>query len=124
MTQPKKPIRRRDKPGHIDPEYARSLLAKARETHNDDNDPEGLHAFLARSRTAEPLAEGLGEAFLESATSGEDAEPERRDELTQEEFGGPFVVTGANEEFAEGTDESNIVEATREPLPRTSKAQP
>ena len=64
----------------------------------------------------------LGESFIETATSGEDGE--RRDRFTAEEVGGPFVVTEAGEEFATGTDESNIAEALREPLPRTSKAEP
>ena len=33
--------------------------------------------------------------------------------------GGPFVETSGNTEFAGGTDESNIPEATREPFPKT-----
>jgi hypothetical protein len=121
---PKKPFKRRDATGHLDPKYARELLEKARENHNDYTDPEAGHAFIARSKTSDPLAEELGEAFLQSATSGEDAEPALHDAVTPEENGGPFLVTRANEEFAEGTDESNIPEATREPLPRTSKARP
>jgi hypothetical protein len=124
MTAPKKPLKRRDATGHLDPKYARELLAKARENHNGDTDPEAGHAFLAASRSRDTLAEELGEAFLESATSGEEAEPGRHDQVTSEENGGPFVETSAEEEFADGVDESNTSEATREALPRTSRARP
>ena len=120
----KKPIRRRDAQGRIDPKYARELLAKARETQNDDDRPEAGHAFLKRASSSEALAEELGEAFIEAATSGEESEPHRHERVTLEENGGPFVETSANEEYAVGTDESNIASATREPLPRTSKAVP
>jgi hypothetical protein len=120
----KRPVKRRDGAGRIDPRYARELLAKARETQSDADDPQNAHAFLKGPRAKEPLAEERGETFIAAATSGEDAEEERRDRITAEEVGGPFVVTLAGEEFAAGTDESNIAEALREPLPRTSKAEP
>ena len=120
----KRPVKRRDGAGRINPQYARELLAKARETKNDDNSPENMHAFLKAARATEPLAQEMGENFLETVTSGEEREAERRDEITADEVGGPFVVTTAGEEFATGTDESNIPEALREPLPRTSKAEP
>lgn len=124
MTQPKKTLKRRDGSGHIDPKYARELLEKARENQNEDDGPEATHAFLSRAGSMDPLAEELGEAFVEAATSGEDTEAERHDAITPEEYGGPFVVTNAGEEYADGTDESNIAEATREPFPKTSKADP
>jgi len=120
----KKPIKRRDALGRIDPKYARELLAKARETSNDDDRPEASHAFLKRASSSEELAEEFGEAFVEAATSGEESEQRRHEHVTLEENGGPFVETSANEEYAVGTDESNIASATREPLPRTSKANP
>jgi hypothetical protein len=124
MTEHKKPVKRRDATGHLDPQYARDLLEKAREHRNPDDDPSAGRAFIPRPKTGEELAENLGEAFIESATSGEEAEPERHDRVLPEESGGPFVPSTPNEEFASGTDESNIAEATREPLPRTSKAVP
>jgi hypothetical protein len=120
----KKPIRRRDPQGRIDPQYARDLLEKARETRNDDDSPEAGHAFLKGPSSNETLAEEMGEAFIEGATSGEGSESDRHERITLEENGGPFVETSGNEEFAVGTDESNIASATREPLPRTSKANP
>lgn len=124
MSHQVKPIKRRDATGHIDPRYARDLLRKARETHNDAADASSTHAFIDGHHSDDELAEELGEAFIEAATSGEESEPNRHERITEAENGGPFVETAAGEEFASGTDESNIAEATREPLPRTSKALP
>ena len=124
MNKPRTPIKRRDATGHIDPRYARELLAKARETRNDDNGPDSNRAFIAGGRSDDAVAEELGEAFLEAATSGEDRESDRNDEVTTEESGGPFVYTSGREEYALEPDESNILEATREPLPRTSNSEP
>jgi len=120
MTTPKKPVTRRDATGHLDPEYQRKLLEESALGRSDDGNDK---AFLHGSRASEELAEELGETFVEAATSGEDAEGDRHDRVVDEEAGGPFVPSTAGQEFAGGTDESNIAEATREPLPRTSKAE-
>jgi hypothetical protein len=64
------------------------------------------------------LAEGLGEAFLRTATSGEDLEEDILDEDAPE-ISDSFVETTAEEEFAYDTDESNPIDATREPFPKT-----
>jgi hypothetical protein len=117
MSDRKKPVKRRDATGHLDAEYERKLRAASPPRVEEV-------AFLTGSRTGDPLAEELGEAFLESATSGEESEPERRERIFTEEEGGPFVRTRASQEFAYGFDESNIAEATREPLPKTSIADP
>lgn len=118
MTTQKKPIVRRDATGHLDPEYQRKLLESSEE--NRSRDHEG-RAFIDAAATEE-LSEELGEAFVQAATSGgSDAEMERRESVTPEETGGPFVPSTAGQEFAGGTDESNIPEATREPLPTTSR---
>lgn len=118
MNETRKPaVKRRDATGHLDPTYERDLLRKAREGRDEEQ-----RAFVDGPRAPDDLAEELGEAFVESATSGEEREAERREESTPEEAGGPFVTTTASEEFAAGTDESNIAEATREPFPKTSKA--
>jgi hypothetical protein len=124
MPEPRKPIKRREPGGRIEPRYARELLEKARETRNDDQTDRANRAFLAGTRTAQPLAEELAEAFVETATTGEEAERRRLDRITPDEDGGPFVISPAEREFAAGTDASNIREALREPLPRTSKAEP
>jgi hypothetical protein len=76
-------------------------------------DPEDGPALIR-----DDLAEVLAEDFLRSATSGEDVDDEVMEQVVAEEFGGPFVESSADEEFAEGTDESNPVETVPEPLPR------
>lgn len=116
MTDRKKASKRRDATGHFNEEYARRVRSSSRPRDQDEQ------AFLTGFRAREPLAEELGEAFLESATSGEESEPERRERVLIEEEGGPFVSTRARQEFAYDFDESNIAEATREPLPKTSTA--
>ena len=76
-------------------------------------DPEDGPAIIR-----DDLAEVLAEDFLRSATSGDDIDDEVMAQVVPEEFGGPFVESSADEEFAEGTDESNPVDAVPEPLPR------
>ena len=117
MVDRKKAVRRRDATGHLDSEYERKLRATSPPRSDDV-------AFFSGFRSGDPLAKELGEAFLESATSGEESEPERRDVVLTEEVGGPFVRTRASQEFAYDFDESNIAEATREPLPKTSVEDP
>jgi len=116
----KQPLKRRDATGHLDAEYERRLRQSSGTSASRHQDS----AFLSGFRTGEPLAEGLGEAFLQSATSGEESESERHEQVLTEEEGGPFVRTRASQEFAYDFDESNIAEATREPLPKTSVADP
>lgn len=118
MVDQKKAGKHRDATGHLDADYERRILASARSKRDESS------AFLSGFRTGDALAEELAEAFLESATSGEESEPERRDRVLTEEEGGPFVRTRASQEYAYGVDESNIAEATREPLPKTSVADP
>ena len=64
------------------------------------------------------LAESLAEEFVHSATSGENQAEEALDQIVPEEIGGPFVETSAEEEFADGTDESNPSDAEPEAMPR------
>lgn len=111
-----KPVRRRDGTGHIDPAYRRGLL---RQSEGSSEPREADRAFLDRPRSGDTLAEQLGEEFVESATSGQDESDEKFDQVVPEENGGPFIETSANTEFAEGTDESNIEEASKAPFPTT-----
>lgn len=67
------------------------------------------------------LAKELGEAAVESATSGAQADEDIRDEDLEEDEGGPFVTTSARQEFARGVDGSNPRDAERAALPTTSK---
>jgi hypothetical protein len=119
MTSSKKPVVRRDATGHLDPEYERKLREASLENNKRDDDK----AFLGPTAASDEFAEELGETFVQAATSGEDAEGDRHERVMEEEAGGPFVPSTAGQEFAGGTDESNIAEATREALPRTSKAE-
>jgi hypothetical protein len=107
-------IRRRDGTGHIDPAYANDLLAMSGHSDGDA----GSRAFLDRAYTDDDLSEGLGEAFVEGATSGEGAESERHERVGAFEDGGPFVLTDARREFAQGIDDSNPPGSTKEPFPR------
>ena len=100
-----------DNAGHLDPRQAEHLLAiGAREPEQP--------AFVSGSHADDDLAEELGQETVLAMTSGE---PQWADDVNRdvdEDDGGPFVITSAKKEFASGTDESNIEEATREPFPR------
>jgi hypothetical protein len=108
-------LRRRDGSGHLNAKYAADLLAQSG-LHEHESDPAG---FIERPRSKDDLAENFGEEFVESATSGENAEEEILDRAVPEERGGPFVETTAGTEFAEGTDASNPGDAEKEPFPTT-----
>jgi hypothetical protein len=88
------------------------------------NRKDGASAFLpdpsstGHRRVKDDFAEGLGEEFVETITSGESVDDER-DETLPEESGGPFVTSPAVREFGHGTDESNPEDAEREPFPTT-----
>ncbi len=78
-------------------------------------------AFILDARHAgDDLAEQLGEAYVLSATSGDEAEENIRDEQVPEEEGGPFVETSARTEFGYDVDASNPVGAERSPIPYVS----
>lgn len=75
------------------------------------------------ARAGDPLAESLAEGYLTSATSAEEIGEDDRDEVQTEELGGPFTETTGREEFANGSDESNPEDGSREPFP-TATRQP
>jgi hypothetical protein len=112
VAPPRAP-QRRDGTGHIDPQYAAELRERSLESNAKDDDA----AFLPGHRSTEPLSEELGEEFVESATSGEGEGEDSLNREVTEELGGPFVVTSAGTEMADGTDESNPPGATKEPFP-------
>ncbi len=115
MNQKKGPAHGFDGAGHMDPEHAKRLLELGREGKEAQTDV----AFVKKTHTNDDLAEELAEAAVASMTSGEDQLSTDLDAEVAEERGGPFVKTTDATEFAEGTDESNIPEATREPFPTT-----
>jgi hypothetical protein len=106
------PAFRREHGGHLDPKYARDLLAQSGGRPREGRD------FL-EGRRRDDLAEGLGEEFVEEVTSGENEGADLQDRELSEERGGPFVVTTGATEFADGTDASNPKGSKREPFPRT-----
>ena len=114
MTE-KKGFTRTDRDGHLDPKHAASLREKSRDSNPKDDE----RAFVGGHKSRDPLAEELAEEAVEAMTSGEDRLTEDRAADVAEERGGPFVVTSAGEEMAEGTDASNPRGATREPFPKT-----
>lgn len=109
----KPPMRRRDRPGHIDPKMAADLRTKTSKPPRDED-----KAFVDGSSSTDPLGEELGEAFVRHATSGND-ESEELNQSVPEESGGPFVTTNADEEFADDYDASNPPGSTQEPFPKT-----
>ncbi len=88
-----------------------------RERAGDANE----EAFVGTD-TKEDEAQELGEEFVRSVTSGEEAESEMEEEEEVEEEGGPFVVTSASTEYGFGTDESNPADAEKAPFPQVSPA--
>ena len=106
---------RRDGAGHIEPRYAAELLARAKESAMA---PDG-DAFRRPGQREDTLAEPAAQEFLTGATGGDDAVEEAQQEVVEEEFGGPFVESTSDVEFAGGTDASNPEGATREPFPKT-----
>jgi hypothetical protein len=108
------PVRREDRPGHLDPHYAAQLRAQSGPHEQDPL------AFIETPRSPrDDLAEELGEEVIEKATTGGEDADETLDHVVPEERGGPFVETNAGQEFAEGTDASNPPGAKREPFPTT-----
>ena len=102
-----------DNAGHLDPRRASRLLEIAAETRS----PGAGNAFVSGSAADDDLAEELGESAVVAMTSGEDTVGADFNHDVEEDWGGPFVESTASKEFASGTDESNIAEATREPFP-------
>jgi hypothetical protein len=84
-----------------------------------------VRAFIAGRKTSEAIGEELAEAFLESATSGEPCELDRLDQVTEDEEGGPFLTTLAEDELAmgsEGADQDGEDTSTRAATPSSLAA--
>jgi hypothetical protein len=108
----------RDAVGHLDAGHQRRLLRLAMGHHNPDGDPESVRAFIAGRKTSDGIGEEMAEAFLASATSGEPCELDRLDQVTEDEAGGPFITTLAEEELAIGSEDSDGYEDTNGPSSR------
>jgi hypothetical protein len=116
----KRPLRRRDATGHLDPKYATDLRRRSIQSAKG---PPAL-AYFGRAKSADLFAEALGEGFVEGVTTGEGASLDALGGAVADENGGPFVTTSGRTEFAKGTDPSNPRDATREPFPRASSDFP
>ena len=72
------------------------MARKRRNTKDGD-------AFIKESEQVsgarDDLAEYLAEGFLLSAVSGESSEEDARDQVVEEELGGPFIEASSDEEF-------------------------
>ena len=80
-------------------------------------------AFLSDGAFAEDdLAEELGEEFVMTATSGEQAAEDLRNQDVPEEVGGPFVETSGSTEFVYGSDPSNPQDAEPSAFPMAIKS--
>jgi hypothetical protein len=106
---------RRDGTGHLSKEYAADLRERSRESA----EPKDAPSFVQGTSSGDPLAEELGEDFVQTALTGEDTLEESLDQVVSEERGGPFIESTGGTEFAEGTDASNPKGAKREPFPTT-----
>jgi hypothetical protein len=109
-------VRHKNEPPELHPAGRRSDEGKA--FLPDPYDGSG-----APARAGDPLAESLAEEFVVSATTAEEVTEDDRDQLRTEEVGGPFTETTGAEEFATEPDESNPVDADKEPFP-TATRQP
>jgi hypothetical protein len=104
------------------PHHHRLPPSKRHEVPEDERverDGEPGQVFVGAD-TEDEEAQQLGEEFVRSVTSGEEAESEMEEEAQVEEQGGPFVITTARQEFAYDSDESNPPGTEREPFPRVS----
>lgn len=120
MPDTKKPFKREDRPGHLDPAHAARLRALSAEEHRTtSSDPDPRTVFRADGNGDGGFGEELGERAVLAATTGDDSLIDDLDAEVIEEKGGPFVATTEGQEMAEGTDASNPEDAMREPFPTT-----
>jgi hypothetical protein len=114
----KKGFRREDRPGHLDPAHAARLRALSLEEHRGtSSDADPLTVFDPDADGG--LGEELGQRTVLDATTGDDPIADELDADVLEDQGGPFVETSAAQELAAGVDDSNPIDADREPFPRT-----
>ena len=86
-------------------------------------DTSGAPAELDFSKN-DDLAQQLGAEFVRDVTSGNQGVADWRDEETEEERGGPFVITTGGVEYADGVDESNPIDAEVAAEPTANGGRP
>ncbi len=70
------------------------------------------------------LAQQLGAEFILDVTTGNQDAASWRDEVTQEELGGPFIITKASTELADDVDGSNPIDAEPAAYPTANAGRP
>lgn len=124
-TNPKHAERIRDLGGPEDPTLRASRKAAKRADDGEAFLPDpyaegGRHAPLT-----EDDAESFGEEFIAAATTGEAVAEDARDEVSEEEDGGPFLLLEPAEEVAETEgEESEPSEAAHRPRPTPRRPLP
>ena len=104
----------RDAAGHLDPRYAADLRARSRASVESTD---GV-AFLDANLAGDPLAEELGEAFVRTATGGDDSEDDDAAGLLHVvplEMS-VFIEPASEQDLAFDTDLASLGGVTREPL--------
>lgn len=66
---------------------------------SDDADAFIRESDMAKG-TKDDLAENLAQQYLKEASSGQESDEEGKDELLEEDLGGPYVFTSSEQEFA------------------------
>ena len=108
-----KPFRRRDPTRHLEPHYAAHLRARSRW----DSPPADAPAFIDGPLSHDDAAELFGAGFVTAATSGDDLLGWSFDAATDEERGGPYVVTTGDVELAVDADAPRPNASEPEPSP-------
>lgn|GEM_PF-2808782 len=111
------PLRRHDRPGHLDPGHVARLLAfsRARQEQPDDS------GFLEASAAEDDFASELGQTTVASMNGGDATLAGDLDGPFDEEVGGPFLVTPTNDELAEDIDLSDLDVPRPSELPRAKQ---
>jgi hypothetical protein len=88
--------------------------------------PDGGKAFVRESdgTSSDTFATEMGKDFLIAAETGREVLEELSDEDMPEDSGGPFIVSTAGNEFADGVDASNPTGADREAFPTVMRQPP
>lgn len=104
-------VEHRDGAGHLEPAYEAELRSRVQGRARRA----GERAFVSGTWSANPNAEKAGEDFVIMVTSCGNDDSAREDRSAGR--GGPLVQPSGGVEFAYDTDESNPMDANRQPFP-------
>ena len=103
--------------------HGQDFVDAARRSRADDRD-----AFIpdpgdGPTQGVDEFAEQIAEQYLSSATSGKgDTTEDYEDMMDDEELGGPFIITTAEQEMGYSRDSMNPDDAEVEPFPLVSRS--